>query len=274
MPGSNTGSTTAGLRMELLQTARGSLDRTTSTTFQEDSQNAWNAFDGGAYRAGGHGMIPGEFNAGEAFVDDDEEDGRGLAVRTVLTTPDQFFESAHQLGFRICVAAFRDNQLARHISSFELKNRRYGKGSFFMHAKEDFIDLQLVSHFEKLTHYFNRAVSAAQSQNFNILSFTFDDVTHDLCEVSNYIIRIAGCSKELQACKKKVGHMSTSHRQLSMAERIGKESAGSVSQQLKGTSYEWMLNLTASTWPSNVPRPVPVLLPGRVHVHDLHSSEA
>ena len=64
-------------------------------------------------------------------LDDDDNDGeyreedarllKGSAPKPGdLTTPEEFFREAKRAGFRLVVTSFRDNQLARDVSSFEM----------------------------------------------------------------------------------------------------------------------------------------------------------
>mmetsp|Transcript_11949 Transcript_11949/g.23713 ORF Transcript_11949/g.23713 Transcript_11949/m.23713 type:complete len:348 (+) Transcript_11949:99-1142(+) len=180
---------------------------------------------------------------------------------SLLKTPEAFFSAAKEVGFGLVVTSFRDNQLARAVSSFELTGNTMKGTARFMSQK-------LVASFEDDILEFNRAVSAAHATGFRVLAITFDEIVGDLCRTAKRIANAAGCSgaqdssqktstqKDGFACRVENGHTEQSHHGLDLVGRVGAQAAQGIVRQLTGTPYEWMLDLNASSWPSGTPRPV------------------
>jgi len=196
-----------------------------------------------------------------------------------LLDPEGFFRAMKEAGFNHVVINFRDNLLAREVSSYELHTDPEETETYQAHSQEDidalrkqyFLDVDLPEHFEMLTKRFNRCVKAAKAVGFPITAFTFPNLVGDLCgAVKNIVNDAAVHSKEsakgeCQApewikCQTEVIHMDSSHRAKTLDERVGKEAADYIRKGLKGTSYEWMLDMSKQIWPEDVKRPIDPIL--------------
>eukprot|EP00747_Dinoflagellata_sp_TGD_P083753 gnl/TRDRNA2_/TRDRNA2_162244_c0_seq1.p1 gnl/TRDRNA2_/TRDRNA2_162244_c0~~gnl/TRDRNA2_/TRDRNA2_162244_c0_seq1.p1 ORF type:complete len:314 (+),score=40.69 gnl/TRDRNA2_/TRDRNA2_162244_c0_seq1:80-1021(+) len=167
--------------------------------------------------------------------------GEGTAV---LSSPEDFFRAARQAGFSNVVTSFRDNQLARMVSSEEL------------HHGAQYRFSNLVKEFEDEIQDFNRAVLAAKDNGFDIMTTTFAENTKQLCKTSEKIAKFASCPAP--SCEHRDEHL-TDNTKKSLDELIGENTAKSATEQLKGTAYEWMLDLKATEWPAAVERPIPLV---------------
>lgn len=215
----------------------------------------------------GHGLKPSEANLKRCY---DSKRGKGGAYIHVkpehitfigsrssdapqghLTNPEQFFNAARKVGFTTVITSFRDNQLARSVSSYEMKRRSP------MDARRTWIENDLKEHFKSQVLLFNRGVLAAKQNNFTMLAITFNEIVGDLCGTVEKVVKFAQCTRF--KCRQGIGHTDKSHHDRSLAGRIGEEAAASVVKQLKGSAYEWMLDLEASKWPDEVERPVNLL---------------
>lgn len=181
-------------------------------------------------------------------------------------TPEWFFDTAHKLGFTQVITSFRDNQLAREVSSFE-QSLVKGKRNMSPNSKS-FGSSHLVDDFEQSVKDFNRCIHAIQAVNLTIHSLDFDMIIHGVCPSAKAIVNATidtvkhrfgsrGCAiPHLDTCDEFVGHTDKSHRNRDLSGRIGEANAEKVTNQLKGTPYEWMLQLDATKWPSDIPRKV------------------
>uniref|UniRef100_A0A7S2SV38 Uncharacterized protein n=1 Tax=Rhizochromulina marina TaxID=1034831 RepID=A0A7S2SV38_9STRA len=185
-----------------------------------------------------------------------------------LSDPESFFRVAKAAGFSQVVASFRDNQLAREVSSYE-QSVHYIKGKTKVAHKgeEHFSGHNIVEAFRKDVSKYNRCVNAAHNAGLPLLFFDFDYVTHNLCAATKQIVQASvasirdanrgsgGCATpSFTKCHEIIGHTTISHRKRSLSGRIGKEAAEYVTEQLTGTEFEWMLNLSATVWPAGTPR--------------------
>ena len=118
--------------------------------------------------------------------------GRRFGQR-YLTSPEAFFTAARAAGIQLVVISFRDNQLAREVSSFEMKQRKPGTPKFERNARERFIDVNMTDSFRKKVEDYNRAVRAAKAANFprGILHITFNEIVHDVCGTTKKVLRRA-----------------------------------------------------------------------------------
>jgi hypothetical protein len=171
-----------------------------------------------------------------------------------LMTPGEFFHAAKKIGFYLVVTSFRDNQLAREISSFEMFAGSRGSSSFNSKARAIFVKQNLTKVFEDKVRLFNRAVVAARHNGFQMVSITFLDIVTDLCKTSEVITDKANCPAF--HCHKESGHTDQSHHDRSMSGRVGSEAGYWIKKQLTATPYEWMLDLKAAEWPKDIKRPI------------------
>jgi len=200
-------------------------------------------------------------------------------------------------------AAFRDNQLERHISSFELHASHYpeltrtGRSRsksavpvvetelWKTLVRERFIDIDLIKMFESDALRFVSLVRSALREGLRVVQLRFEqyvgtNLCHAVEELWSMIRKISArkiIKRSLQtlegsqlpanlqkhfSCHRVVEQTHTSHHHWSLDLRIGRRAAKSVRKQLRGTPYEWMLDLSKYKWPGNVRRPVPVYVEG------------
>ena len=187
----------------------------------------------------------------------DEKQSRGN--RRVIKSPEEFFSAAKSIGFRIVAVGWRDNQLAREISSFEMFAGKPGtpQQKFDAEARKHFTNRNMVKFFGFKTMLFNRGVIAARKNGLKIVPMSFNDIVKDVCGTSRRVAEAASCPKF--RCHIENGHTDKSHHDRGLEGRVGKAAADHLVQELTGTAYEWMLDLEASEWPLGVPRPVPLI---------------
>ena len=203
--------------------------------------------------------------------------------RSALKTAGQFFNSAWLAGFRTVISTFRSNQLAREVSSYERMHTVKG------HTNEAFatrVSSRQLAHSSSQSNWnvsdstlakpslirlfahehaaYTEGVRAAKAQGFVVITLNFDDVTTELCGSFKRIFEqmlmfknVTGYSRTSNAhCKTASRGISEihanvpSHHRLPLAERIGGDAAAqAVVDELRGSPYEWMLNLSATTPP-------------------------
>ena len=181
----------------------------------------------------------------------------------VLNTPDDFFAAAREVGFVAVVVNFRDNQLARQISSFEMSHgvgQKFGPGTpeFLPDARRNFVEVNIINVFEEQAQLYNNAVLGAKHSGLHVEHLTFYNVTHKICDAAHVVAQVCGHCPKFE-CTEDVRNFNAAAHKRSIDERVGPTAAASLAEQLTGTPYEWMLDLSASSWPSNVPRPIPIL---------------
>jgi hypothetical protein len=213
------------------------------------------------------------------------------------------FEIARGNGVDMVITAFRDNQLERLISSFELKLSHYPElqrtakkrkpGTIpVVETKEwkdlvrsRFLERDVIQDFEFEARTFLNGTKEALAHGMTVIELSFDQyIGPNLClsvkelieEIRKILIQKSKRDGTLlpnmfnlpMHCKKVIAQTSSSHHHWSMDARIGKDSANAIRNQLRGTPYEWMLDLKKIRWPKDVPRPIPIrnVIPG---VHSL-----
>lgn len=196
-----------------------------------------------------------KIHSGGAFVHVKPEhiDNKGT-----FHSPREFMQAAHSVGFSVVIVSFRDNQLARSVSSFEMS--AYNKKHIEIAGAKKFKEEGLIRGFEKMILLFNRCVQSAKDAGFRILRTKFTEIVSDVCNVSKRLALESGCRSDKFHCIEANGHMKTSHRSSPLPRRIGKLGFENVEKQLNSTPYEWMLDLDAMEWPRHIPRPVPVVM--------------
>jgi hypothetical protein len=169
-----------------------------------------------------------------------------------LTTPEEFFLAAKAAGYRLVVISFRENQLAREVSSFERATANKPAAEAEVQAKIRFIDRDLRAFFRHLVEGYNRAVKAAKSANFEggLLAISFDEIVSDVCRTARRIAERA-CTGQAttMSCQEHLGHTDKSHHDRTLVGRVGPVAAKSIITQLTSSEYEWMLDLERRTWP-------------------------
>jgi len=195
---------------------------------------------------------------------------------TSLHTPALFFKAAREIGFSKVVTSFHDNQLAQTVARVELALSHVRdmppRGSDEWEARvwsTYKAKLEIVAEggggtwedvptsFESSIALFNAAVRAARQNKFTMLSSSFAETISDACGIEERIAHFA--TGHRSKCRQTSSRNETSHRVLTLEERIGRRGAAHAVQQLTNTPYEWMLNLRAMKWPSNVARPIELL---------------
>ena len=99
--------------------------------------------------------------------------------KDALRTPEEFFRAAKAAGFNVVVTNFRDNQLARAVSSFEIKAGDFGSRSFTQRAHERFVDIDLSHSFRSLRDSYDRSVAAASAEGLVKLNLNFASVVSE-----------------------------------------------------------------------------------------------
>ena len=98
-----------------------------------------------------------------------------------LATPKAFFRAARDRGFKVVVAVWRENVLARQVSSFELMVAHGRVSSRDAGAREHFCGGTLTQQIEDLTRAYRAGVNAARDAGLVVVERTFDEVVSDLC---------------------------------------------------------------------------------------------
>jgi hypothetical protein len=181
----------------------------------------------------------------------------------VLNTPDDFFATAKEVGFVAVVLNFRDNQLARQISSFEMSHgvgEEFGPGTpnFLTDASQSFVEPDMVGVFEEQARLYNNAVLGARHSGLHIEHLSFYNVTHDICIAARVVAQTSARCPKFK-CVEDVRNFKAAAHARTLVERVGTAAAASLVAQLTGTPYAWMLDLSVSTWPADVPRRIPIL---------------
>ena len=223
-----------------------------------------------------------------------------ITPRPIIYMPvSRVFELVKSSGADMALMAFRDNQLERLVSSFELKlshhpelqrtARKRKPGTIPVVETKEWIDLvtsrflnrDVIRDFETEAEAYLNATREAVAHGMTVIELSFDQyVGPNLCpavmnlvdEMRKILIRKSKRDNTLLPnrfnlpiqCKKVISQTTSSHHHWSLDARIGKVSANAIRRQLMGTPYEWMLDLKKLRWPKNIPRPIPVrnVVPG------------
>jgi len=116
------------------------------------------------------------------------------------TSADGFFTAAREVGFTHVFTLFRQNMLARELSSYELHLP-------FAVTQEDidelrekhFLGIDLTQRFDSELKQFFACVEAARASGFTIVSFEFSDVIDDVCQSVDSILSIAFAADRVRA---------------------------------------------------------------------------
>eukprot|EP00931_Biecheleriopsis_adriatica_P046811 TRINITY_DN2692_c0_g1_i2.p1 TRINITY_DN2692_c0_g1~~TRINITY_DN2692_c0_g1_i2.p1 ORF type:complete len:352 (+),score=48.45 TRINITY_DN2692_c0_g1_i2:74-1129(+) len=180
-----------------------------------------------------------------------------LTTKTsMLRTPEAFFDAAFRAGFKLAIANFRENQLARDVSSFEQDLKRHENNT------EEYALQQLhcespIEHYEEDRRVYSAGFQAATKAGFTVAPLSFSDISASTCTCVLKIMVLYNGSTNLN-CTPVVTHREKSHREASLEERTTKKAASCIRSALSNTSYSWMLDLTADDWPSEIVPPLPV----------------
>eukprot|EP00931_Biecheleriopsis_adriatica_P111672 TRINITY_DN860_c1_g1_i1.p1 TRINITY_DN860_c1_g1~~TRINITY_DN860_c1_g1_i1.p1 ORF type:complete len:366 (-),score=55.74 TRINITY_DN860_c1_g1_i1:60-1157(-) len=176
--------------------------------------------------------------------------------KSVLRTPEAFMDAAFRAGFKMLITNFRENQLARDVSSFELAASHEGYDREEL-ALERIRYTSAVQAYEKDRRIFNDGINAATKAGFTLVPMSFSAVTASTCTCALKAMVLYSGRSDLN-CVAEVQHDVTSHREASLEERTTKKAASGIRDALSNTSYAWMLDLTAEDWPSEIRPPLPV----------------
>ena len=120
------------------------------------------------------------------------------------------------------MAVWRENVLARQVSSFEL----------------------MVAHGRASSRAYRDGVNAARDAGLAVVERTFDEVVSDLCGT------VAAVTDELEdefrgsSCRPfESPHVLTSQRHKDLAGRTTPEAAACAARELRPSAYAWMLDL-------------------------------
>jgi hypothetical protein len=179
-----------------------------------------------------------------------------VANQSALKTPAAFFMGAWDAGFRTVISSFRTNQLATAVSSYELKNKKQSHRTFDG-AEQN----KLINKFKAQWHSYRNGVVAATALGYVVVELNFTQVTTQLCESVNLVLDAmlahhaatgyrdktapTRCTTASISAANHNKHMHSSHHNALLWQRIGKINAKLVTDQLQGSDYEWMLNLSA-----------------------------
>jgi hypothetical protein len=104
---------------------------------------------------------------------------------------------------------------------------------------------------------FDRSYVGALMAGYDVHYYSFTDVVTSTCKTIKHIVRdYIGCTDYRRDCAKEVTHTHTSHLKAPLPRRIGKDAARNITASLKGTPFEWMLDVAANEWPKDVKRPL------------------
>ena len=176
--------------------------------------------------------------------------GRG-SPGTLLNSAD-FFQAAKRHGFTRVITSYRENLLEKEISSYELSTKMSKKDSHKFNAKNTLTEIV-----SNAVQIYDRPYVGALMAGYDIHYYSFTDVVTRTCKTINHVVKdFIGCTDYRKKCEKEVSHTQTSHLKAPLTQRIGKGAARNMTISLKGTPYEWMLDVTANEWPKDVVRPL------------------
>lgn len=160
---------------------------------------------------------------------------------------DAFFKESYKAGFRKVIGTFRHNMLAGFISAYELNHRDK--------AVPANADLAIES-ISNSTRMWNNAWQAAIDAGMDMHYYSFVNITTGFCGAMGEVVEHIGCHGGgfRYSCMEVDAHQASSNHELTMVERIGLEPTKKITKWIRGTPYAWMLDLSAKSWPKNVPR--------------------
>eukprot|EP00438_Fugacium_kawagutii_P023977 Skav204022 [mRNA] locus=scaffold229:66802:67848:+ [translate_table: standard] len=173
---------------------------------------------------------------------------------STLRTPYEVFQAAYKAGFRTLVTNFRQNQLAREVSAYRQNLRKDRVPPNF-----DRVD-DLIARFEGMRRFYIRGVEAGQEIGLTVVPCRFANLVEDVCPcVEAALSTLTSPSKEKSnKCRKVESHVEDAKKEKTLESLVPPEVAAGIREQLRGTAYEWMLNLEAMDWPKDVAPPVPM----------------
>ena len=169
-----------------------------------------------------------------------------LREDTDLATPELLMGAARGLGFGVVVADFRQNQLAREVSSFErdVSRKRASRDS----ASDRFCGGDVKAGFASNFSFWRRGVDAARAAHLRVVEVAFRDIVSNVCGTVDRVTRsLAQCSSSNCVCRADgyAKHLTGRPRGEGLEERTSPAAADCLKRELGGDpSYAWMLNLS------------------------------
>ena len=183
-----------------------------------------------------------------------------------LQSPQKFFKAAYQAGFRIVVGSFRENQLARDLSSFELMTRQSrSRDPGYVIQANGFVKEKLgypgiIKRYEELRANYSLGLESAYNLGFTIVPLSFEDLIRDTCQCVRLTLKALQqyALPHLAECHAVATHISPPHINQNVVSATTEEVGSIIKGELIGTPYEWMLDLDANDWPPGVKPQFPV----------------
>lgn len=186
-----------------------------------------------------------------------------------LQTTKRFLEKtlwSSKAGFRIVVGSFRENQLARDLSSFELMTRQSrSRDPGYVIQANGFVKEKLgypgiIKRYEELRANYNLGLESAYNLGFTIVPLSFEDLIRDTCQCVRLTLKALQqyALPHLAECHAVATHISPPHINQSVVSATTEEVGSIIKGELIGTPYEWMLDLDANDWPPGVKPQFPV----------------
>lgn len=169
-----------------------------------------------------------------------------LREDTDLATPELLMGAARGLGFGVVVADFRQNQLARLVSSFErdVSRKRVHRDA----ASDRFCGGGIKTGFAANETFWRRGVDAARAAHLKVVEVAFRDIVAGACATVDRVTRsLAQCQASRCACRADgyAKHRTGRPRGEELEERTSPAAADCLRRELGGDpSYAWMLNLS------------------------------
>lgn len=179
-----------------------------------------------------------------------------MGRNSTLRSPRDFFSAAYNAGFRTVVAGFRENQLARDVSSYSLAVRAHKNLSAFESLKNG-VFANLIRNYESARRKYTAGVEAAQEIGFTIVPCSFAMLVEDTCACVQPALSTLSKGRSFK-CQEKRDHVEDAKKEKTLSLFVSAELEALIREQLLGTPYTWMLNLGAMDWPKDVAPPLPV----------------
>lgn len=191
-----------------------------------------------------------------------------VTVDSDLRTPHDFFNAAYEAGYRIVVASFRENQLARDVSSYKndwqfINVSRAiaaagGIENWARHRLEmDQANRSLIERYEADRKFYNLGVKAAKELGFTVVACNFADMVVDMCQCVRLALQTLP-DQNASKCSELEVHEGGASRNDTLESSVPPTVAAEIRKSLLGTKYEWMLDLEAMDWPEDIEPEVPV----------------
>jgi hypothetical protein len=183
---------------------------------------------------------------------------QGRSKPKTLRNSADFFQAAKKAGFTSVITSYRENILEKEISSYELAKKEHAKKVSNYKGHDDFNTLKALKEIVTSTvPTYDRTYVGALMAGYDVGFYSFTDVVTHTCRTINKVVKeFIGCSDYRRGCNKEISHTQTSHLKASLSQRIGKDAARNITASLKGTPFEWMLDVAANEWPKDVKRPL------------------